>query len=379
MKRFMKRMGFLMVLVLLSTSYIFSIGVNATDVDEFLIEKYGEEFMANLDQAHENDEALMALFPKNESGEPVYPDFIGGIYYNDDGNMVVQMVTDAQPDDTELLAAVEDFIEERDIIVENVEFSHSEIKATMDTLETLYFADDRPDAFDNVESIAEDTLNNRVEIRMLVYNEEEIARFKETALNSPMIGFVQSSGPNVDYITPIHYFEGGTNNYMGGSVGYRAKLNGVEGFVTHGHGITNGQKVVINGHTYGTVVKQQCSGTVDAAFVQTTSRGKPMNDHTGGKVTTTVRSTFKRGDAICKAGRASSYTVGEVTNPSVIRSGISGLVETDCWAQPGDSGGLVIGENNTTAGIVKGGPSGGGNMYFCRTDAINAKWGLVRY
>ena len=300
MKRFMKRMGFLMVLVLLSTSYIFSIGVNATDVDEFLIEKYGEEFMANLDQAHENDEALMALFPKNESGEPVYPDFIGGIYYNDDGNMVVQMVTDAQTNDVDLRTAVDNLIAERNIIVEYVEFSHNEISAS--------------------------------------------------------------------------------RNYMGGSVGYRAKLNGVEGFVTHGHGITNGQKVVINGHTYGTVIRQQCSGTVDASFVQTTSRGIPMNDWIGGVVSVAVRTKYNVGDVIYKVGSASSYTVGKVIDISRTANGISGLVQTDCWAQPGDSGGIVVvGENNTTAGIVKCGPVGGGGLYFCRADVINAKWGLVRY
>lgn len=201
MKRFMKRMGFLMVLVLLSTSYIFSIGVNAMDVDEFLIEKYGEEFMANLDRAHENDEALMALFSKNESGEPVYPDFIGGIYYNDDGNMVVQLVTDAQTSDVDLRTAVDNLIAERNIIVEYVEFSHNEISATIDTLNAIYFSEDRPDAFDNVDSFGESTSNNRVEVEMRVCSEEEIARFKETILDSPILSFVESSGPYETYIS----------------------------------------------------------------------------------------------------------------------------------------------------------------------------------
>ena len=199
MKRFMKRMGFLMVLVLLSTLYIFSIGVSAMDVNEFLIEKYGEEFMANLNQAHENDEALMALFPKNESGEPVYPDFIGGIYYNDDGNMVVQLVTDAQTNDVELRTAVDNLIAERNIIVEYVEFSHNEISATMDTLATI--TNERPDIFDCIDSIAEDTLNNRVEIRMRDCNEEEIAWFRENVFDSPILSFVQSPGLYEDYIS----------------------------------------------------------------------------------------------------------------------------------------------------------------------------------
>lgn len=185
--------------------------VQDTDVDEFykdLVEARGEEFANNLYRAYENDEALMALFPKNESGEPVYPDFIGGIYYNDDGNMVVQLVTDAQTNDVDLRTAVDNLIAERNIIVEYAEFSHNEISATMDTLNALYLADDRPDAFDNVDSIAESTSNNRIEIRMRVCNEEEIARFKETVLDSPILSFVQSSGPTVPAAPP--------NNVVGG-------------------------------------------------------------------------------------------------------------------------------------------------------------------
>ena len=365
-------------------------------MNEFWIDHYGEEFMENLDQAHENDEALMSLFAEYEVqgpiyvqsydvdssaiNEPVYPDFIGGIYYNDDGNMVVQMVTDAQLGNTELMNAVDNFIEEKDIIVEDVQFSYNEIKATMDALETLYFADDRPDTFENVDSIAEDTLNNRVEIRMRICNEEEIARFKETALNSPMIGFVQSSGPVEPRIAPRINFLGGAPNQMGGSIGYRARLNGADGFVTHGHNIKRGERVVINGHIYGEVVRRQFSGNVDAAFVQTTSRGIPSNSHSGGgAVSTTVRTYFRKGDAIAKIGNTSGKTTGVVTNTSVIANGVSGLVETDCYAWSGDSGGLVIGPNNTTAGIVHGSDPDGYDMVFCRADVINAKWGLVRY
>ena len=176
--------------------------------DKYLVEHYGKEFMENLDQAHENDDALMALFPKNELGEPVYPDFIGGIYYNDDGNMVVQLVTDAQTSDVELRTAVDNLIAERNIIVEYVEFSHNEISATIDTLNAIYFSEDRPDAFDNVDEFGVDTLGNRVEICMRVCSEEEIARFKETVLDSPILSFVQSSGPIVPATSP--------NNVVGG-------------------------------------------------------------------------------------------------------------------------------------------------------------------
>lgn len=183
--------------------------------DEFykdLVEDRGEEFAKNLYRAQENDEALMALFPKNESGEPVYPDFIGGIYYNDDGNMVVQLVTDAQTSDVDLRTAVDNLIAERNIIVEYVEFSHNEISTTMDTLAAI--TNERPDIFDRVDSIAEDTLNNRVEIRMRVCSEEEIAWFRENVFDSPILSFVESSGP---YETSISANEGALGMQSGGT------------------------------------------------------------------------------------------------------------------------------------------------------------------
>ena len=114
--------------------------------------------------------------------------------------------------------------------------------------------------------------------------------------------------------------------------------------------------------------------------MQTTSRGIPSNSHSGGgAVSTTVRTYFRKGDAIAKIGNTSGKTTGVVTNTSVIANGVSGLVQTDCYAWNGDSGGLVIGPNNTTAGIVHGSALDGYDMVFCRADVINAKWGLVRY
>ena len=129
----------------------------------------------------------------------MYPDFIGGIYYNDDGNMVVQLVTDAQTSDVDLRTAVDNLIAERNIIVEYVEFSHNEITATMDTLAAI--TNERPDIFDHIDSIAEDTSNNRVEIRMRDCNEEEIAWFRENVFDSPILSFVQSPGLYEDYIS----------------------------------------------------------------------------------------------------------------------------------------------------------------------------------
>jgi len=149
----------------------------------------------NYARAHANAAALEALFPKNRSGEPIYPDFIGGIYYNGDFNMVLQLVESAKAKDAAQYSRVEGFLAQADgIIVEHVDFSDNELEAVMDILGSYWTADNKPDVFKNVDTCRKDTINNRVEVWLRVYNEEEIARFRETVLDSPMLVFVQSRG-----------------------------------------------------------------------------------------------------------------------------------------------------------------------------------------
>jgi len=149
----------------------------------------------NYARAHANAAALEALFPKDRSGEPIYPDFIGGIYYNDDHNMVLQLVESAKAKDPAQYSRVENFLAQADgIIVEHVDFSDNELNAVMDTLDSFWLTKNKPDVFDNVDTYKKDTINNRVEIWLRNYNEREIARFREVALDSPMLIFVKSRG-----------------------------------------------------------------------------------------------------------------------------------------------------------------------------------------
>jgi hypothetical protein len=65
----------------------------------------------------------------------------------------------------------------------------------MDALNVLALAENRPEAFNNVSVFSEDTGANRVKVQLLVFNEEEITRFRNTVLDSPNLTFVKSSGP----------------------------------------------------------------------------------------------------------------------------------------------------------------------------------------
>jgi len=201
MKRMAKYLAVLgMLVVLFGFSARAEDATGEFDFGEYLITEYGEEFWTNYGRAQAYHEQLMAFFAKDGGGEIVYPDFVGGIYYNDEGNFVLQIVEEYAAKDAELYSRVMDFAARANgMIIERVAYPYNEIHALMDTLNAMWLADDSPEAFGNVVSFGEDTVGNRVAMWLAVYSEEEIARFRDTVSDSPMIGFEQSQGRLVDF------------------------------------------------------------------------------------------------------------------------------------------------------------------------------------
>ena len=77
----------------------------------------------------------------------------------------------------------------------------AELNAVMDVLDAYWSSDhdNRPEAFHNVDSAGMiwygySTRRNRIEVHLRVNNEEEIARFRETVIDSPLIVFLDSIG-----------------------------------------------------------------------------------------------------------------------------------------------------------------------------------------
>jgi len=356
--------------------------------------RYGEDIWSNLAQAHENRDQLFSVFAgnsRNQDGEePNYPDFIGGIYFNDPGNMVLQIVNNSSG-----RSSINDFLREAEnVIVEYVDFSQNELNAILDVLDSYRFAIDdvRPEVFNNIDWYALDTINNRVEVHLRVYNEREIARFRDTVLDSPAIYFVESVSSPVAATT---LFAGQDMRHVfGGSLGYRVErgsgCNTVQGFVTTGHaGLRVGQTL-----PFGTVRWWQWSGQVDAAFIETNSNVNLSNTlaNNAGWIVTNVPTSFAVGDIVAKLGGTTGYTTGRVTRANVEGAGVTGQVQTDVNADFGDSGGIVIAfvprdppRQPWTAGIVQAvhvnhnGHTIPNTMIFCRADRINAAGGLTRF
>jgi len=171
---------------------------------EELISYYGVEYMDNQGKTRDNTNMLLSLFDYRAHvirvDEIVYPDFLGGIYYNDENYMVVQIVEDAETKDANLYSSFNSFIaEEGDILIEYVRFSYNEINAAMDELNDFYLEANRTEAMKNINFFGVDIINNRIEIHLYVYSEEEMARFRNEVLDSPIISFVEACDAIVNF------------------------------------------------------------------------------------------------------------------------------------------------------------------------------------
>jgi len=376
---------------------------------EELIEEFGEEYLNNYGQALIEQGELLSLFANSSpisrfaaqsDDETAYPDFFGGFYYADDGNLVLQIV-----EDTSLRSCIQynitrDFLSETsNIIVEYVEFSYNDLRAVMDYLVEQIIPDDRPDVFDNISGIGLDEMNNGIEIHLLVYNEEEVARFRNEILDSPMITLVQSVGESrrTRNINP-----GSRVNEIGATAGFRAETGGCsssQGFVTAGHAVRDGQTIPNVGRV--NRFRFHNNSRVDAAWIETQSHINLTNHLVGtsfGGLSTQAPVRPTANMIVRVTGGVSSPNgsrQGTVRNASYVficpprPIGCCGFRNPDqvstnnLTAQRGDSGGIVwtpmplTNADGTAIGIVLG--ISEGRLIFSRADLILNYFGLTRF
>ena len=171
-------------------------------------------------------------------------------------------------------------------------------------------------------------------------------------------------------------------------MGMRVRYNGKNGYLTAGH-CTNGIGTTIQS---GTVRARQLANNqkFDYAFIETKSTYTPTN--TLEKYSNSPSNITKLGlvnycptitvnMAVSKEGITTGYTAGKVTgvNASVyysdIKMTITGMVKTNVYSQPGDSGGVVmIPRTDSNGGAIGLGILSGGNssdMYFSDINSID--------
>ena len=131
MKRVMKCIALLTMLLAL---FAFAAGAEERGWEQDMIDAYGEEFWANYTRAQGHFDQLTAFFRKDSAGEIVYPDFVGGLYFNDEGRFVLQVVEANAARDQELSERVMGFAAQAEgMLVAQVTYSQNEKTALMDS------------------------------------------------------------------------------------------------------------------------------------------------------------------------------------------------------------------------------------------------------
>ena len=366
---------------------------NIKSYEKYLLDKYGENykeiFKKNAESAA-NAEKIHSLFTKAKSGETMFPDYIGGLYINDKEELVIQMVEKNIPLDSKN----SEYSNYKNILnvdktakIEYVQYSYNELYNINNKI-LDYYSKNKSNG--NVIGFYIDTKTNKIVVELKSIKNSEIENFKNNVIKSNLVTFTEGI-ENVDYANLV---PGTKINGFICSYGYRAKLNGKNGIVTAGHCFTKKGDPVGN---IGTVKEWNNSGHVDAAWIETNSNNIPqnyMNSIPKGFVDTLsptqVITTFTEGQLLAKIGYVSGFTSGKVTKPIYNPLPLSMQVRTDFYATHGDSGGIVFqfpffnpGGTNvigySVAGIVKGGPNGGGIMYFTRADRTNSMFKITRY
>jgi len=284
-------------------------------VEAHVIEAFGREFMQNHRRSMDVAHMVFESFPRNRAGERMYPNNFGGLYIDDDGNLVILTVNSpmALMMDADALSfsnTLHDVLHvEAGIAAKVVDFSFDELMEAINFLE--WFKMEYPEiAFRNASTWYLDVVSNRVVVGLVDYTPEEIRLFRQEVLDSPVLTFkeyteryiVIGDSPTLYYtyqqygISPrniahhpghrVFAILGPSQGSSTGSIGYRARLRSqpaVQGFVMAAHSgprnwgdprFTGVSREVMqgNGAVIGDVRMGAASlNSIDAAFIQNRS------------------------------------------------------------------------------------------------------------
>jgi hypothetical protein len=189
MKKYIKQTTVFFTSVVLTCSILFGALINPVSGfyydcdlnkmhDEFVAE-FGYEFVKNYKHAIETIEELYDYFPTSEFGA-VYPDYFGGRYINDEGELVLLKA----PLNGSMITPTFKYFD--DTIVKEVEFSFNELSAKMDLLDEY---SSKSENIENVSGWALDSALNRIIIYLIDYSDEAINSFRNEIMDSPKFMF----------------------------------------------------------------------------------------------------------------------------------------------------------------------------------------------
>ncbi|MCL2400456.1 MAG: S1 family peptidase [Defluviitaleaceae bacterium] len=396
-----------LIVAIMSLTVIFSFSVIAFTQEikhlDQLKEEFGSEFLLNHDVSLTNAMDILNSFPQSRTGEIIYPDYFGGLYIDDNGNLVNLVVTETNFDNHVRRLS-------ENITIREVEFSYRELREIWEYITERIIS--RGDMiFYNTGGQFLDVSGNRIVVELIDYSENGIELFRELMIDSPVIQFIEFietdwtyglginfDTENIEYesseehinnavigsetidilpannITvtpgdPIRVYRNG--QWVGtGSIGYRAiaTFDSRRGFVTAAHiangGLQRGDIVHAQGRRIGILAGNddaRLSG-VDAAGIQIDSNVSVAGQFSNISLTPTVIQPIQGGMV------SSRGTPGGTSNP-IIRSGtitntsrnvtvngvsLTRVVETNFSTLGGESGGIIISPIPGAAATLRG-------------------------
>ena len=331
-----------------------------------------------------------------KSTETIYPDYYGGLYANENGELVI-LVTEESGN------AYQKDLSQRcrsnNFIVKECKYSYNELFNVINKLEAFQKNEANKERMSSLKFYGfslTDNLN-AICVQLGDISEENITRFKNEVMDFPSIIF-EKSAPIVfeAFVNAGQDILGAivSGNGSAGSVGFRAKRNtsaGVplSGIVISGHVIKKVGNPVYLGSTTTNIIAEcqalQFSGDVDAAICFN-KNGYEGSNHINNSFLDLVPQTAELyiGATANMNGRNTTSS-GMVTSTyaSITIGGItlSGIIQANYLSQGGDSGAIVYNEKSQIAGIHDAGPANGasGYRYFISGKRIVATLGLTLY
>lgn len=272
----MKKLKFLAITIV--------VGFTAACSSDFLEETTGKSNLTNEDslmpeasmqsEAYESYETLMGLLAaqtRSADKNTSYPEYYGGSYVNEEGQLVV-LTTNVNESKAEVKRLKSKLA--NDVIYKDCKYSYNELNEIVAQLTQL--AQQTPFMFEKVGMFGVDDEHNCVRVFLYHNTPSAIRDFKNSVLDTPTIEFAECSkleDNNLSCADSVGTIK--STKRSRASVGYRAKdKNGNYGIVTAGHFISAGGKLCdpITFTTIGECLSSRLDdGTVDAAFCKITS------------------------------------------------------------------------------------------------------------
>ncbi|RNL78186.1 S1 family peptidase [Halostreptopolyspora alba] len=294
----------------------------------------------------------------------------GGSYFDgDSGELTVTVTDESATDDIAAAGATP----------RTVEYSEAELDAIVSDLN----AQGAKDAKDGVTGWYPDSESNSVVVEVRNGHEDAAEELvADAGVDSAAVRVAQTDAEPRPYADIV----GGESYEIGGSglcsIGFAVE----GGFVTAGHCGSAGTSVAsADGTGTGTVAGSQFPGA-DMGHVEADANWTPtptVNDHQGGTVTVAGSQESPEGASVCRSGATTGFHCGEIQAKGrtvVYPEGqVRGLTQTDVCAEPGDSGGSWL-TDDQAQGVTSGGSGNcvfGGTTYFQPLGPILEEFGLT--